>query len=229
MCSSDLTGLEGPEILLSEIQVKSFCAGEAVHTEDRIYGRRGAYYVSKMLQLEPMAEKSWYMVAELEQGPSDVPALLSAIEGGLSEAAIEEDIERGSLRLLQLVGSADGSQLSSDQLSASRHFSNTLFNIMRGGVFYAGYDFPVEDFLDFVTTWNKPLATRFARLLTSGGATIGLSSLLEQVRELSDPGMERLVLEYLPLIFSRRHGDPSRPWNHFSIDIRDENGMDKLN
>ena len=51
------TGLEGPEILLSEIQVKSFCAGEAVHTEDRIYGRRGAYYVSKMLQLEPMAEK----------------------------------------------------------------------------------------------------------------------------------------------------------------------------
>jgi hypothetical protein len=29
------------------------------------------------------------------------------------------------------------------------------------------------------------------------------------------PAAERLVLAYLPLTFSRRHGDPSRPWNRF--------------
>ena len=29
---------------------------------------------------------------------------------------------------------------------------------------------------------------------------------------------------YLPLTFSRRHGDPSRPWNWFSIRVRDEQG-----
>ena len=40
--------------------------------------------------------------------------------------------------------------------------------------------------------------------------------------------MQRLVLEYLPLTFSRRHGDPSRPWNAFSIDIRNADGSDKL-
>jgi hypothetical protein len=44
-----------------------------------------------------------------------------------------------------------------------------------------------------------------------------------------DADMERLALEYLPLMFSRRHGDPSRPWNHFSIDIRNDDGSDKLN
>ncbi len=43
-----------------------------------------------------------------------------------------------------------------------------------------------------------------------------------------DVDMQRIVLEYLPLTFSRRHGDPSRPWNQFSIDIRNADGSDKL-
>ena len=33
----------------------------------------------------------------------------------------------------------------------------------------------------------------------------------------ADPTLARLVNEYLPLTFSRRHGDPSRPWNSFRI------------
>ena len=32
-----------------------------------------------------------------------------------------------------------------------------------------------------------------------------------------DDDLRRLVNEYLPLSFSRRHGDPSRPWNSFRI------------
>ena len=32
----------------------------------------------------------------------------------------------------------------------------------------------------------------------------------------------RLCFEYMPLKFSRRHGDPSRPWNKFSINTRSE-------
>ena len=33
-----------------------------------------------------------------------------------------------------------------------------------------------------------------------------------------------LALEYLPLTYSRRHGDPSRPWNAFSIQVRHQDG-----
>jgi hypothetical protein len=40
--------------------------------------------------------------------------------------------------------------------------------------------------------------------------------------------MERLYLEYMPLTFSRRHGDPSRPWNMFSIETRNPDGSKKL-
>ena len=35
---------------------------------------------------------------------------------------------------------------------------------------------------------------------------------------------ERHEMEYLPLTFGRRHGDPSRPWNLFSIRVQDEQG-----
>ena len=40
--------------------------------------------------------------------------------------------------------------------------------------------------------------------------------------------LERLGYEYLPLTFSRRHGDPSRPWNRFDIQVKDEDGRELL-
>ena len=44
-----------------------------------------------------------------------------------------------------------------------------------------------------------------------------------------DPQLERLCREYLPLTFSRRHGDPTRPWNRFSIATRNADGTRILN
>jgi len=48
------------------------------------------------------------------------------------------------------------------------------------------------------------------------------------VRRAGDPQLERLCHEYLPITFGRRHGDPSRPWNRFSIRVRDESGERSL-
>ncbi len=38
----------------------------------------------------------------------------------------------------------------------------------------------------------------------------------------------RLSYAYLPLYFSRRHGDPTRPWNRFAINIKKEDGSKRL-
>jgi hypothetical protein len=46
-----------------------------------------------------------------------------------------------------------------------------------------------------------------------------LKSISENI---SNHDFKRLCTEYLPLKFSRRHGDPSRPWNKFSINTRSE-------
>ncbi|MDT8347483.1 MAG: hypothetical protein RQ756_06750, partial [Flavobacteriaceae bacterium] len=45
-----------------------------------------------------------------------------------------------------------------------------------------------------------------------------------QAKAFNNLDFERLALEYLPLKFSRRHGDPSRPWNKFTINTRNEDG-----
>ncbi len=47
-------------------------------------------------------------------------------------------------------------------------------------------------------------------------------TLKQVIDDQKDSELDKLLLEYLPLTFSRRHGDPSRPWNRFSIDIKDD-------
>jgi hypothetical protein len=60
------------------------------------------------------------------------------------------------------------------------------------------------------------------------GSKIPYQHLLEKARSADHPNLLRLCYEYLALTFSRRHGDPSRPWNKFSIDNRNPDGSRKL-
>jgi len=222
------TGLDSPKLLLSEDQVEPFCNGTPLSDEFFSKGKRGAFYVQSGFVIPPDQSRCWKILADINQGPAEIAALLDSIDQGISPLTIEEDIEAGSVRLLQLVGSADGCQLSSDELTTIRHFSNTLFNIMRGGTFYDEYHFPLNDFLHFAGVWNRPLQKKFEVLVGSAGKDQTLESLLALAEKNGDVDMQRIVLEYLPLTFSRRHGDPSRPWNQFSIDIRNADGSDKL-
>ena len=52
--------------------------------------------------------------------------------------------------------------------------------------------------------------------------------LQEQAQADDDLNFKRLCAEYLPLKFSRRHGDPSRSWNRFSINLRNEDDGSKI-
>ena len=58
---------------------------------------------------------------------------------------------------------------------------------------------------------------------------VTLESALKLAEASHDEAFIRLVYEYLPLTFSRRHGDPSRPWNHFAIALKNGNGSEYLN
>ncbi|MEJ2400123.1 MAG: hypothetical protein P8Y52_01910 [Xanthomonadales bacterium] len=222
------TGLKEPEILLSLDQIDAFCRGEAVTAESRRTGRRGDYLVHTTLELAAGAERQWRQVADVALGPSAVVALLDAVSGGIAPSDIDDDIEAGARRIRELVGRADGFQHSARPLTAARHFSNTLFNVMRGGVFRDEYRFPADDFLRFVEHGNRPLTKRFEALLAGLGDAPDRARLVAAAAATGDPDMERLALEYLPLTFSRRHGDPSRPWNYFNIDLRDADGRDRL-
>ena len=221
-------GLGNSSVMLAAGQVDNFCAGLPLSSDTAKNGQRGAFFLQAEFIVPPGGEKQWYVLADVDLGPSELQLLIHLISRGISRDEIEADVEAGTRHLWNLVGAADGCQFTSDERVSGRHFANTLFNIMRGGTFTDEYRIRHDDFLDFVTTWNRPLRDRFSRLLAPRENPLSRASLLKAVEASGDAHMKRLVLEFLPLSFSRRHGDPSRPWNRFNIDIKTSSGREKL-
>ncbi|MDX8365241.1 hypothetical protein [Cytobacillus sp. IB215665] len=222
-------GLENPSYLLSEQQIRAFLQNEEIQTEVDIKGRRGSYYVGDSIHLNGSESQNWYIVAELNQSASKVEKLIKEVMNNQSILEeIEVDVSKSEYNLKKLVFNADGFQCTSNEKEGYRHFSNTLYNIMRGGIYADGYEIDREDFKGFVGNWNKEVYTKHLEFMSRLPETINYNELIAMVAQLNCKDFERLVLEYLPLTFSRRHGDPSRPWNKFNIEITKEDGSKEL-
>jgi len=223
-------GLENPHYLLTTNQVRAFTQGAEIIGEMDVRGHPGAYLVHAELNLAPAEEKEWHVVAELNQDHCSIVSLNELLRYDETElkTRLEEDIELGTKELVSTVASADGLQKSGDRLSAAHHFSNTLFNVMRGGIFTDNYTFNKIDLLDFVEGRNRRVLEASEEFFTALPEEIDLHSLLESAGSTGNPDLERLSYQYLPLTFSRRHGDPSRPWNQFSINVKKPDGTREL-
>jgi len=69
------TGIEVSRHLISSDQLDDFRKGKELTQETDIRARRGAYLIESELVIEPKESESWYFVAELKQGPSEVVVL----------------------------------------------------------------------------------------------------------------------------------------------------------
>jgi hypothetical protein len=221
-------GLEPAARLLSTTQVDRFRRTGEVAEERAVRGRRGAYFVSTRLDLAPAEKRNWHIVADVDKDAEDVAALRALLREGDLEKAIEQDVDRGTRELIGVVASADGLQATEDELSEWRHFSNALFNVMRGGVPDRDYWIARGDLVATIGRVNREVAGRHAGFLGDLPDRVRHAELIARVDERDDPDLVRIAGEYLPLTFSRRHGDPSRPWNLFSIEIRNERGEKEL-
>ena len=223
-------GLAQSKKLISSIQVEQFAQGYAVDQETDVRGRRGAYFTHGVLALSGKQESSWHTVAEVNQGPADVRNLIAYLKTGQSIIEdIEADIALGSENLARIVSTSDGMQVTEDRLSANHHFSNVLFNVMRGGLFIDNYTVSKDDLIEFVKSFNNPVFEKFKSFFQELEETFHYSDLIKATASLGDAAVQRLCYEYLPLSFSRRHGDPSRPWNKFNIQVKKDDGSKLLN
>ncbi len=123
---------------------------------------------------------------------------------------------------------ADGLQLSNLQLRTSNHFANVLFNVMRGGVFEDQYEVDTQDFNDFVVFRNRTVFDQNPNFFAELPSKINIAGLQARAEESGIADLIRMSYAYLPLSFSRRHGDPSRPWNRFAINLKKEDGSRRL-
>ena len=216
------TGLEGAKTLLCGKQLNAFRQGRPIEEEVDVKGEKGAYMRSKDITLAAHESAQWRLIANVNQNTSAIIQLKEEIRAGEMDAKLDQDIELGSQRLLKLVGAADGLQLTADRLGNIRHFANTMFNIMRGGIFDENYQIEKEDFVNYIHKANHKVHVKKQALLDKLPTVFNLSELKKLADKDEDKNFVRLCYEYLPIKFSRRHGDPSRPWNKFSINTQNE-------
>ena len=222
-------GLESPTYLVSSLQLKKFRLGESIIQEVDVKAEKGAYFVNTTLGLEPNESKQWVIVANVNQNHSEIALLIKTIRDNNNLwGLIQEDINNGTQRLLQLNATSDALQCSEDNQRDTRHYSNTLFNIMRGGIFDDNYNIEKWDFEKYLANANKKVARKAEDVLSQMPEVFTLEKIQEVAYASDDKNFRRLCLEYLPLKFSRRHGDPSRPWNKFSINTRSEEDGSKV-
>lgn len=224
------TGLKPSAILLSSEQVSGFRTGQPLSTETDVRGKPGAFLVQDQLELGPGESRSWHMVAELSQDHSNVIALDDCLKYASDLAMeIEDDLDACQRDLVRIISSSDAIQCSSNERRANRHLSNTVFNVMRGGLPLNDYRISKDDFRRHVANFNRDVTTKHADWLDAMPDVQTADELISRVEDVNDPDLRRLAMEYLPLAFSRRHGDPTRPWNHFSICLRSKDGSSNLN
>ena len=222
-------GLPGARVLLSADQAAGFDRGRAAVEAVEVRGRRGAYLLEGEVSLAAGAAATWTVVADVHRSQREVSALAVRLRHpeGLADE-LRADVEAGRRGLRGIVAATDGLQCTGDPLACAHHLANVLFNDMRGGVFALADAVPGPDLADSIRRANREVARRHDPLLRGLGAVERRGPLLARVAALGDPDLERLVLEYLPLTFSRRHGDPSRPWNRFDIQVKDGSGGRRL-
>ncbi|MEE1507291.1 MAG: hypothetical protein V1256_10110, partial [Candidatus Neomarinimicrobiota bacterium] len=219
------TGIPNASTLLSSTQLDFFRKTMEVVQEQNIRARRGAYFVQSSFTLDTHQEKGWSIIADIDKTQSQISALAHSIINDKDKAKkIDKAIAESNQDLLEKISKADGIQLTNNSLNNFRHTANTLFNIMRGGLFEDNYLVNKHDFLSFLKQANKAKYATYKSLLNQLPDELHL----EDITSIGNHDIERYCFEYLPLSFSRCHGDPSRPWNNFSIDIKDQQGNKTL-
>ncbi len=223
-------GLDNPLYLLCNEQMAAFGNGRSLTPEYDICGKPGSYLVNSTFTLEPGATRHWHMVADVNQDSTAVTRLACFLsqDRAAIEQQIEADIDQNNDTLISYVAAADGLQQTAQPTTTAHHFANVMFNIMRGGILAQGYQVERRDLLNFIRTRQRPILRQQAEWFAALPNQLSIGDLYARADASGSADLIRLCHEYLPLTFSRRHGDPSRPWNWFSINLKNADGSPRL-
>ncbi|MFK8054318.1 MAG: hypothetical protein AB8F65_15220 [Woeseiaceae bacterium] len=217
------SGLPQATVSLSAEQVTHFRRGLSVTPESITRGKRGAYLVNATLTIPAQEKADWLFTAEVEQDQVSVVALQQDQQSYTTLSAEIANAEAlGNEALSKIMASADGFQATAEQTVSVHHYANVMFNVLRGGIFNDQYQINRDDLKKTVASFDHSIGRRHASWFDNLPETLRLEALLKAATELGDPQVIRLCREYLPIRFGRRHGDPSRPWNQFAIELVDE-------
>ncbi|MBQ2438456.1 MAG: hypothetical protein II267_01035, partial [Paludibacteraceae bacterium] len=226
-CNSIYTlGLDNAQYLCSSAQLDAFRMGMAIQPETESKGVRGSIFAHFTLTLSPLTSSpnslQWHLVCDVMQDAVSVRRNMAFMQQANAIEQLQAALQTTTNNLRQIVAQNDGVQHTADEANDARHFANTLFNTMRGGFYCNSYQISGPAFAAHVALFNRALADKHHTFLSDLPESISYAELDQAVQDRQDHQLHRLFMEYLPLTFSRRHGDPSRPWNLFDIRVKDE-------
>ena len=229
-------GSREPQYLTSSAQLDTFRQGGDIQPEPESKGVRGAIFAHFTATL-PCKEESlpltsnlspltsslqWHFICDVMQDAVSVRRNMAFMQQPDALEQLQTALQTTTANLCQIVAQNDGVQSTADEANDARHFANTLFNTMRGGFYCDSYQIAGPAFAAHVALFNRALADKHHTFLSDLPESISYAELDQAVQDRQDHQLHRLFMEYLPLTFSRRHGDPSRPWNLFDIRVKDE-------
>ena len=228
-------GSREPQYLTSSAQLDTFRQGGDIQPEPESKGVRGAIFAHFTTTL-PCKEESlplhhtpytihslqWHFICDVMQDAVSVRRNMAFMQQPDALEQLQTALQTTTANLRQIVAQNDGVQHTADEANDARHFANTLFNTMRGGFYCNSYQISGPAFAAHVALFNRALADKHHTFLSDLPELISYAELDQAVQDRQDHQLHRLFMEYLPLTFSRRHGDPSRPWNLFDIRVKDE-------
>ncbi len=218
-------------LCLSPSAPEAFRYNEALSADTVIKGERPSFFIHRETELAPgeAQAQEWYQVFDTGLDLSAIVALKKKIASRAGVAVeLKKDIAAGVALLEQYIADADGMQDTADRETCVHHEANVMFNIMRGGIFAENDTITISDFLSFAAERSRDLLPPVQKAVASLGEKVRYKALHQAIQATGNPQLDRIFLEYLPLTFSRRHGDPSRPWNRFAIELKDAKGNRRL-
>ena len=217
-------GWEEASILIQSSDMDAFLSDPNGSTTSFVRGQRGAFLKAGSVDLVSKESLEWAIVADIDQTQTQVAQLSEGLQDPKALwGQVQADILKGRIALEKLIQASDGLQLCSEEIVSTYHRANILFNIMRGGVFSNNYEMSKRLFKSHIEKHNKGLSASDRQLVDALSETFSYDELIASC-ETGSSDLKRLSHEYLPLVFSRRHGDPSRPWNRFKIQTKDGDG-----
>ncbi len=215
-------------LLLSDVQVNTFLAGGDIVPEHESKATEGALLGYRTWIVPPQESASWFIGADVAKDATQIDQLAAWRQQPQALDILQQDLLHTEYQLLSLLRKVDGLQVTGQANASVRHGMNAIFNAMRGGLAFHKGAFPRIDLIHYLRAANLQVAATHEAQLLQLPEWLTLQDVESAAQRSADKDLSRLLLEYLPIGFSRRHGDPSRPWNTFSIQIKDESGYDLL-
>ena len=188
---------------------------DADYSASNSKGVRGAFVAHSLIR-SFVHSLTWYNVLDVSKDAVAVHNLMRFIAQPDAIQQIEAAMQQSTETLKRIVAQNDGIQQTGDEANDARHFANVLFNTMRGGYYLTYPPQPITN--------NQSPGTSSRQTGGVASAEKGNSPITNHQLPITNDDI-RHHYEYLPLTFGRRHGDPSRPWNLFSIRVQDEQGQ----